>query len=115
MAKAVGIDLGTTNSVIATLEGGQPQVVPNAEGSRTTPSAVAFTEPGERLVGQLARRQGILNPKGTIYSAKRFVGRKHEEVGEEARGSRSTWYPARRAPRGSGCGTSRTRPRRSAR
>ncbi|GAA4465682.1 molecular chaperone DnaK [Phytohabitans houttuyneae] len=85
MAKAVGIDLGTTNSVIATLEGGQPQVVPNAEGSRTTPSVVGFTEAGERLVGQLARRQAILNPKGTIYSAKRFVGRRYEEVSEEAK------------------------------
>ncbi|MEN3356054.1 MAG: molecular chaperone DnaK [Mycobacteriales bacterium] len=83
MAKAVGIDLGTTNSVIATVEGGQPIVVPNAEGSRTTPSVVAFTESGERLVGQLARRQAILNPKGTIYSAKRFIGRRYDEVSSE--------------------------------
>jgi molecular chaperone DnaK len=83
VAKAVGIDLGTTNSVIATVEGGQPTVVPNAEGSRTTPSVVAFTESGERLVGQLARRQAILNPKGTIYSAKRFIGRRYEEVASE--------------------------------
>jgi len=83
MAKAVGIDLGTTNSVIATMEGGQPTVVPNAEGARTTPSVVAFTEQGERLVGLLARRQAILNPKGTIYSAKRFVGRRFEEVSSE--------------------------------
>jgi molecular chaperone DnaK len=85
MAKAVGIDLGTTNSVIAAWEGGQPAVIPNAEGSRTTPSVVAFTESGERLVGQLARRQAILNPKGTIYSAKRFIGRKFDEVKEEAK------------------------------
>jgi molecular chaperone DnaK len=85
MAKAVGIDLGTTNSVIATMEAGQPTVIPNAEGSRTTPSVVAFTEQGERLVGQLAKRQAILNPKGTIYSAKRFVGRRYEEVPEEAK------------------------------
>jgi molecular chaperone DnaK len=85
MAKAVGIDLGTTNSVIATLEGGQPVVIVNSEGSRTTPSVVAFTESGERLVGQLARRQSILNPKGTIYSAKRFIGRKFSEVSEEAK------------------------------
>ncbi|HEY3010691.1 MAG TPA: molecular chaperone DnaK [Micromonosporaceae bacterium] len=85
MAKAVGIDLGTTNSVIAALEGGQPTVIPNAEGSRTTPSVVAFTEAGERLVGQLARRQAILNPKGTIYSAKRFVGRRFDEISEEAK------------------------------
>ncbi len=85
MAKAVGIDLGTTNSVIAALEGGQPTVIPNAEGSRTTPSVVAFTESGERLVGQLARRQSILNPKGTIYSAKRFIGRRYDEVSDEAK------------------------------
>src|SRR6202047_5355865 len=83
MAKVVGIDLGTTNSVIATMEGGQPTVIPNAEGSRTTPSVVAFTDQGERLVGQLARRQAILNPKGTIYSAKRFIGRRYEEVTSE--------------------------------
>jgi molecular chaperone DnaK len=85
MAKAVGIDLGTTNSVIATVEGGQPTVIPNAEGSRTTPSVVAFTEQGERLVGQIARRQAILNPKGTIYSAKRFIGRRYEEVQSEVK------------------------------
>src|SRR6266576_2227196 len=85
MAKAVGIDLGTTNSVIAAVEGGQPAVISNAEGSRTTPSVVAFTDQGERLVGQLARRQAILNPKGTIYSAKRFIGRKYDEVGDEAK------------------------------
>jgi molecular chaperone DnaK len=83
MAKAVGIDLGTTNSVIATVEGGQPMVIPNAEGARTTPSVVAFTENGERLVGQVARRQAILNPKGTIYSAKRFIGRRFDEVESE--------------------------------
>jgi molecular chaperone DnaK len=83
MARAVGIDLGTTNSVIAAMEGGTPTVIPNAEGSRTTPSVVAFTDSGERLVGQLARRQAILNPKGTIYSAKRFIGRRYEEVTSE--------------------------------
>src|SRR6202047_422081 len=83
MAVAVGIDLGTTNSVIAAMEGGKPTVSPTAEGSRTTPSVVAFTEQGERLVGQLARRQAILNPKGTIYSAKRFIGRRHDEVASE--------------------------------
>ncbi|WP_210609064.1 MULTISPECIES: molecular chaperone DnaK [Streptomyces violaceusniger group] len=85
MAKAVGIDLGTTNSVIAAWEGGEASVVPNSEGSRTTPSVVAFTDTGERLVGQLARRQAILNPKGTIYSAKRFIGRHYDEVSDEAR------------------------------
>ncbi|MGS2646555.1 molecular chaperone DnaK [Streptosporangium sp. LJ11] len=83
MSKAVGIDLGTTNSVIATMEGDKPTVIPNAEGARTTPSVVAFTDSGERLVGQLARRQAILNPKGTIYSAKRFIGRRHDEVASE--------------------------------
>ena len=83
MAKAVGIDLGTTNSVIAVSEGGKPTVIPNAEGARTTPSVVAFTPQGERLVGQLARRQAILNPKGTIYSAKRFIGRHFDEVKSE--------------------------------
>ncbi|HTX84634.1 MAG TPA: molecular chaperone DnaK [Streptosporangiaceae bacterium] len=85
MAAVVGIDLGTTNSVIATTEQGKPTVIPNAEGSRTTPSVVAFTPQGERLVGQLARRQAILNPKGTIYSAKRFIGRRFEEVESEAK------------------------------
>ncbi|MEU2334301.1 molecular chaperone DnaK [Streptomyces sp. NPDC006654] len=85
MAKAVGIDLGTTNSVIAVWEGGEPSVVPNSEGNRTTPSVVAFTDTGERLVGQLARRQAILNPKGTIYSAKRFIGRHFDEVPDEAK------------------------------
>ena len=83
MGKAVGIDLGTTNSVIAAMQGGQPEVIPNAEGNRTTPSVVAFLESGERLVGQMARRQAILNPKGTIYSAKRFVGRRYDEVDSE--------------------------------
>jgi molecular chaperone DnaK len=83
MAVAVGIDLGTTNSVIAATVAGQPTVIPNAEGSRTTPSVVAFTPQGERLVGQLARRQSILNPKGTIYSAKRFIGRRYDEVTSE--------------------------------
>ena len=83
MAIAVGIDLGTTNSVIAATEDGKPTVIPNAEGSRTTPSVVAFTPQGERLVGQLARRQAILNPKGTIYSAKRFIGRRYDEVASE--------------------------------
>ncbi|MFH9224350.1 molecular chaperone DnaK [Streptomyces lydicus] len=85
MAKAVGIDLGTTNSVIAAWEGGEATVLPNSEGSRTTPSVVAFTDAGERLVGQLARRQAILNPKGTIYSAKRFIGRRYDEISDEAK------------------------------
>jgi molecular chaperone DnaK len=86
MAKAVGIDLGTTNSVVAaTMEGGKAEVIPNAEGQRTTPSVVAFTEDGQRLVGQVARRQAILNPDATVYSVKRFIGRKWDEVSEEAK------------------------------
>ena len=85
MAKAVGIDLGTTNSVIAVLEGGEPRVIVNAEGGRTTPSVVAFTPDGERLVGQVAKRQAVLNPERTVFSAKRFVGRKWGEVDAEAR------------------------------
>jgi molecular chaperone DnaK len=83
MAKTVGIDLGTTNSVIAVMEGGEPVVIPNSEGSRTTPSVVAFTKSGERLVGQLARRQAAVNPDNTIYSIKRFMGRKFGEVESE--------------------------------
>src|SRR3954464_9647713 len=86
MAKAVGIDLGTTNSVVAAMmEGGQAEVIPNAEGQRTTPSVVAFTEDGQRLVGQGAKRQAILNPEATLYSVKRFIGRKWGEVDEEAK------------------------------
>lgn len=84
MAKAVGIDLGTTNSVIAVYESGEPRVITNAEGARTTPSVVAFTDTGERLVGQMARRQAVLNPDGTVYSAKRFIGRRFHEVTTEA-------------------------------
>ena len=86
MAKAVGIDLGTTNSVVAaTMEGGQAEVIPNAEGGRVTPSVVAFTEDGQRLVGQVAKRQAILNPQATVYSAKRFIGRRWGEVDEESK------------------------------
>ncbi|MFN8549927.1 MAG: molecular chaperone DnaK [Candidatus Obscuribacterales bacterium] len=80
MAKAVGIDLGTTNSVVAVMEGGKPAVIANAEGLRTTPSVVAYSKTGERLVGQLARRQAVVNPQNTIYSIKRFVGRRFDEV-----------------------------------
>jgi molecular chaperone DnaK len=83
MSKTVGIDLGTTNSVIAVMEGGEPVVIPNSEGSRTTPSVVAFTKSGERLVGNLARRQAAVNPENTVYSIKRFMGRKYAEVVEE--------------------------------
>ena len=83
MSKVIGIDLGTTNSVVAVMEGGEPVVIPSAEGGRTTPSVVAFTKDGERLVGQVARRQAITNPKNTIFSIKRFMGRKSSEVSEE--------------------------------
>jgi molecular chaperone DnaK len=83
MAKAVGIDLGTTNSVVAVMEGGKPNVIVNSEGSRITPSVVAYTKTGERLVGQLAKRQAVLNPENTIYSAKRFIGRRYAEVQSE--------------------------------
>jgi molecular chaperone DnaK len=85
MAKAVGIDLGTTNSVVAVWENGKATVIPNAEGSRTTPSVVAYTEDGQILVGQVARRQAILNPRATVTSAKRFIGRKWGEVDEESK------------------------------
>ena len=83
MAKAIGIDLGTTNSVVAVMEGGQPTVIINSEGNRLTPSVVAFTKTGERLVGQIAKRQAVLNPENTIYSAKRFIGRRYSEVQSE--------------------------------
>lgn len=83
MAKAIGIDLGTTNSVVAVMEGGEPTVIINEEGSRLTPSVVAFTKDGEILVGQVAKRQAITNPENTIYSIKRFMGRRYEEVNEE--------------------------------
>jgi len=83
MAKIIGIDLGTTNSVVAVMEGGEPKVIPNEEGGRTTPSVVAFTKTGERLVGQVAKRQAITNPENTVYSIKRFMGRRYDEVSEE--------------------------------
>ena len=83
MAKVLGIDLGTTNSCMAVVEGGEPVVIPNAEGARTTPSVVAFTKTGERLVGQAAKRQAVVNPQNTIYSIKRFMGRKYDEIDQE--------------------------------
>jgi len=85
MSKVIGIDLGTTNSVVAVMEGGEPVVIPNAEGSRLTPSVVACTKDGERLVGQVAKRQAITNPENTIFSIKRFMGRRFDEVSEEVR------------------------------
>src|SRR5687768_12434575 len=83
--KVIGIDLGTTNSVVAVMEGGDPVVIPNAEGGRTTPSVVAFTKDGERLVGQVAKRQAVTNPKQTIFSIKRFMGRRMDEIKEEVK------------------------------
>src|SRR5271167_2617714 len=83
MSRILGIDLGTTNSCMAVMEGGEPVVVPNSEGARTTPSVVAFTKSGERLVGQAAKRQAVTNSKNTVYSAKRLIGRKFSEVQEE--------------------------------
>ena len=83
MGKVIGIDLGTTNSVVAVMEGGDPVVVTNAEGSRTTPSIVGFTKTGERPVGHVAKRQAVTNPENTVFSIKRFMGRKHDEVSEE--------------------------------
>jgi len=83
VGKVIGIDLGTTNSVVAVMEGGDPVVITNAEGGRLTPSVVAFTKDGERLVGQVARRQAITNPENTVFSIKRFMGRRHDEVGQE--------------------------------
>src|SRR6476660_7958633 len=81
--KVIGIDLGTTNSVVAVMEGGQPTVIVNQEGSRTTPSVVAITKDGERLAGQVAKRQAVTNPENTIFSIKRFMGRKFDEVPSE--------------------------------
>lgn len=83
MGKVIGIDLGTTNSCVAVMEGGEPTVIANAEGNRTTPSVVAFTKDGERLVGAVAKRQAITNPKNTVFSIKRFMGRRHGEVSTE--------------------------------
>ncbi len=83
MSKIIGIDLGTTNSVVAVMEGGQPVVIPNQEGGRTTPSVVGFAKSGERLVGQVAKRQAVTNPENTVYSIKRFMGRRFDEVSEE--------------------------------
>src|SRR4030095_10185482 len=81
--KVIGIDLGTTNSVVSVMEGGQPAVLVNQEGSRITPSVVAFTKEGERLVGQVAKRQAVTNPENTVFSVKRFMGRKFSEVAAE--------------------------------
>src|SRR5262247_2720830 len=84
MSKIIGIDLGTTNSVVAVMEGGEPVVITNPEGSRITPSVVGFTKSGERLVGQVAKRQAVTNPENTVFSIKRFMGRHFDEVASEA-------------------------------
>ncbi|HEY1101436.1 MAG TPA: Hsp70 family protein, partial [Myxococcota bacterium] len=83
MGKIIGIDLGTTNSCVAIMEGGEPKVIANEEGARTTPSVVAWAKDGEVLVGTVARRQAVTNPKNTVYSAKRFIGRRFDEAGSE--------------------------------
>ena len=84
MGKVIGIDLGTTNSCFAVMEGGEPKVIANKEGNRTTPSVVAFTKTGDRIVGQAAKRQAITNAENTIFSAKRFIGRRLEEINQES-------------------------------
>src|SRR5256885_9679306 len=85
MSKIIGIDLGTTNSVVSVMQGGEPVVIPNQEGARTTPSVVAITKSGERLVGQVAKRQAVTNPENTIYSIKRFMGPRLDEVSAETK------------------------------
>ena len=109
MSKIIGIDLGTTNSVVAVMEGGEPTVITNSEGGRTTPSVVAFTKDGSRLVGQVAKRQAVTNPENTVYSIKRFMGRRYNEVTEEIKqvpykvqgaGSMATCESARAARNG---------------
>src|SRR5919201_3297737 len=99
MAKLIGIDLGTTNSCVAVLEGGQPVVIPNAEGARTTPSVVAISRSGERLVGAIAKRQAITNPEQTIFSVKRFMGRRFADP-EVERDRRLVPYRVTEAPNG---------------
>ena len=103
MGKIIGIDLGTTNSVVAVMEGGEPTVIPSAEGGRTVPSVVAFTKTGERLVGQLAKRQAVTNPQNTVYSIKRFMGRRWDDPEvQRAQGARPV-HRSRRTPRATAC------------
>ena len=99
MGKIIGIDLGTTNSVVAVMEGGEPVVIPNAEGGRTVPSVVAFSKTGERLVGQIAKRQAITNPDNTIYSIKRFMGRRWDDPEVQRSQARSCPTRSRRTAR----------------
>ena len=91
MAKIIGIDLGTTNSVVSVMEGGDPTVIANAEGNRTTPSVVAFDKNGQRLVGVTAKRQAVVNPENTVYSAKRLMGRRYDDP--ETRAHQARWSP----------------------
>ncbi|NOU32382.1 MAG: Hsp70 family protein [Polyangiaceae bacterium] len=110
MGKIIGIDLGTTNSVVAVMAGREPKVIVNAEGALTTPSVVAWDQTGAVLVGQIAKRQGVTNPENTIFSAKRFIGRKFDEVAEEMK---RVPYKVERAANGDsafsiGCGSSPT-------
>ena len=115
MAKTIGIDLGTTNSCMAVLEGGEPTVIENSEGGRTTPSVVAFTASGERLVGTVAKRQAVTNPQNTVFSIKRFMGRKEAEVQRRSRSSPTRSSPAPTATRASRPAASSTPRRRSPR
>src|SRR3977135_2924091 len=101
MGKIIGIDLGTTNSVVAVMEGGEPTVIPSAEGGRTIPSVVAFTKTGERLVGQLAKRQAVTNPTNTIYSIKRFMGRRWDDS-EVKRSKELVPYKVEKDPKSDG-------------
>ena len=116
MGKIIGIDLGTTNSVVAVMEGDTPKVLINSAGNRTTPSVVGFTDKGERLVGQQAKHQQVTNPENTVFSIKRFMGRRHKEVSRRRSWcrTRSSAAPTRISCR-SRCATRSTRPRRSAR
>src|SRR5712692_7149504 len=101
MGKIIGIDLGTTNSVVAVMEGGEPTVIPSAEGGRTVPSVVAFTKTGERLVGQLAKRQAVTNPANTVYSIKRFMGRRWDDP-EVKRSKELVPYTVEKDPKSDG-------------
>src|SRR3954453_6175197 len=103
MRKIIGIDLGTTNSVVAVMEGGEPTVIPSAEGNRTVPSVVAFTKTGERLVGPLAKRQAVTNPTNTIYSIKRFMGRRWDDP-ETKRSKELVSYTVEKNPKSDGVG-----------
>jgi len=115
VGKTIGIDLGTTNSCFAVLEGGEPTVLENAEGGRTTPSVVAFTESGDRLVGTVAKRQAVMNPENTIFSIKRFMAARRPKSKRRRRSSPTRSRPAPTATSASTCAASSTARRRSAR